>query len=200
MIPGPPQNIRVNASEVDLNVTWEEPLSGITNEPVLGYNIECTTSTMSDNNIQYKASSTVHNTTTSITVPLEGFRPNLHTVYNCCVEVEYNAYSSIACASERYLALIISLLMYSSKLYYLPYRSVQVMTTTSSETSTTMISEQLQLATASSTSRIIGGILGAVILILTLLLVLSLAGLLYMYRRVKIAEEERENIYGVIAR
>jgi hypothetical protein len=51
---------------------------------------------------------------------------------------------------------------------------------------------------ASSTSRIIGGILGAIILILTLLLMLSLAGLLCMYRRVKIAEEERENIDGAI--
>ena len=71
-------------------------------------------------------------------------------------------------------------------------------TTTSSETSTIMISEQL--ATASSTSRTIGGILGAIILILTLLLVLSLAGLLYMYRRVKIAEEERENTDGAITR
>ena len=102
MIPGPPQNVRVNVSEVDLNVTWEEPLSGITNEPVLGYNIECSTSTISDNIIQYKASGTVNNTTTSIIVPLEGIRPNLHTIYNCCVEVEYDAYSSIACASERY--------------------------------------------------------------------------------------------------
>ena len=73
-----------------------------------------------------------------------------------------------------------------------------MLTTTSSETSTIMISEQL--ATASSTSRTIGGILGAIILILTLLLVLSLAGLLYMYRRVKIAEEERENIDGAITR
>ncbi len=83
-------------------------------------------------------------------------------------------------------------------LYCLLYRSTQdlVSTTTSSETST--ISEQLE--TASSTSRTIGGILGAIILILTLLLVLSLAGLLYMYRRVKIAEEERENLDGAITR
>lgn len=67
-----------------------------------------------------------------------------------------------------------------------------MLTTTLSETSTIMISEQL--ATTSSTSRTIGGILGAIILILTLLLVLTLAGLLYMYRRAKVAEEERENM------
>lgn len=89
------------ASEVDLNVTWEEPLSGITNKPVFGYNIECSTSAMPDNNIQYKASGIVQNGTTSITIPLESHF-NLLTVYNCCVEVEYEAYSSIACATERY--------------------------------------------------------------------------------------------------
>ena len=66
-------------------------------------------------------------------------------------------------------------------------------TTTLSESSTITISEQL--TTTSRTSIvIIGGVLGAIIAILTLSLVLSLAGLLCMYRRVKIAEEDREII------
>lgn len=78
------------------------------------------------------------------------------------------------------------------------YRRVQVPTTTSSEIST--IGEQLAAASRNSLTTTIGGILGAIILILTSLLVLSLAGLLYMYRRVKIAEEDRENIYGTLSR
>ena len=62
-------------------------------------------------------------------------------------------------------------------------------TTTSSEISTIMISEQL--ATVSRTSTIVLGVLGAIITILTLSLVLSLVGLLCMYRRAKIAEKDR---------
>lgn len=69
-------------------------------------------------------------------------------------------------------------------------------TTTSSEIIT--ISEQL--VTASRTSRTIGGILGAIIVILTSLLVLSLAGLFYMYRRVKVAEEDRAITEGALSR
>ena len=68
-------------------------------------------------------------------------------------------------------------------------------TTTSSEAST--ISEQL--VTSSRNSRTIGGILGAVIVILTLLLVLSLAGLLYMHRRVKIVEEGKAVTEGALS-
>ena len=60
-------------------------------------------------------------------------------------------------------------------------------TTTLSQIST--VSEQV--ATATRNSRTIGGIFGAIIVILTLLLVLSLVGLLYMYRKVKITEEDK---------
>ena len=99
---GPPLNVRVIASEEGLNVTWEEPLSGVTNKTVLGYNIECSTSIVPENDIQYKASGVVQSTTTSITIPLENLQSNFPTIYNCCVEVEFEAYSSIACATERY--------------------------------------------------------------------------------------------------
>ena len=113
---GPPQNVRVTASEAGLNVTWEEPLSGITNKSVMGYNIECSTSTMPENNIQYRASGTVQSTTTSIIIPLENLQSNFSTIYNCCVEVEYEAYSSIACASERYYKFVTNITMFKSLL------------------------------------------------------------------------------------
>ena len=98
---GPPQNVHVNVSETDLIVTWEDPLLGVTNDSVIGYNIVCSTSTMPDSNIEYKARVVVQNTTTSIVIPtLDNLQSNV--AYNCCVEVEYETYSSIACASARY--------------------------------------------------------------------------------------------------
>lgn len=67
-------------------------------------------------------------------------------------------------------------------------------------TSSGIITISEQLATASSTSRTIGGILGAIIVILTLLLILALAGLFYLYRRVKVAEEDRAITEGALSR
>ena len=191
----------MNVSETDLIVTWEEPLLGVTNDSVIGYNIVCSTSTMPDSNIEYKARVVVQNTTTSIVIPtLDNLQSNV--AYNCCVEVEYETYSSIACVSARYYCRKLCLVffwVFFFKLCCSSHRSVQVTTTTLSESSTITISEQL--TTTSRTSIvIIGGVLGAIIAILTLSLVLSLAGLLCMYRRVKIAEDDREIIERVKSR
>ena len=92
----------MNVSEIYLSVIWEKPLSGVINNPVVGYNIECSTSTMPDSNIKYSARGVVQNTTTSIVIPLDNLQSNIPSIYNCCVEVEYETYSSIACASARY--------------------------------------------------------------------------------------------------
>ena len=77
-----------------------EPASGITNYPTLGYNIECT-ATRLNTDILYKASAEVDNATTYIVMPIDGFLSNSLSVYNCCVEVVYETYSSIACTLER---------------------------------------------------------------------------------------------------
>ena len=97
---GPPQNVSLLASETVLIVTWMQPAIGITNVPVVKYTAECTTTGM-NTNILYKASSVVDNTTNTITMPINNFLSNTGSVYNCCVEVVYETYSSIACAVER---------------------------------------------------------------------------------------------------
>lgn len=77
-----------------------QPPIGMTNLPVLGYNVECTTAGM-NTNIVYKASGATDNTTNTITIPINSVLPNSVSAYNCCVEVVYETYSSIACAIER---------------------------------------------------------------------------------------------------
>lgn len=95
---GPPQNVAVISLVSALNVTWEEPLFGITNDPVAGYNVDCTTSS---NGIIYGARGSVDSTTTFILIVLDNPVSETFVSYNCCVEVEYETYSSIACASGR---------------------------------------------------------------------------------------------------
>ena len=103
---GPPQSVLVvvlNSASL-LNVTWTQPSSGITNDPVIGYNVECATTRGSSNedNIRYKTSGTVSSTSTSILIPINNHSPSIPSpVYNCCVEAEYETYSSIACALAR---------------------------------------------------------------------------------------------------
>ena len=102
---GPPQNVIVSAlHSSELNVTWAQPLIGITNEPILGYNIECATTRRNskDEILQYKTSGTVPNTSISILFPIDNYSSSVSlSVYNCCVEVEYETYSSVACAITR---------------------------------------------------------------------------------------------------
>ena len=102
MIPniGPPQNVDITVTETALNVTWTEPPRGIINNPVFSYNIECTRSGL--NGISYKASGTADNTSTYIVIPIDITSSSFPTVYNCCVEAQYDTYSSIGCESGRY--------------------------------------------------------------------------------------------------
>lgn len=100
---GPPQNVVVVKSANNWNIMWEKPpLSNITNDPVMGYNIECSLLSTMNNSIKYKVNVAVQNTTTSVTIPLEDllFNHNMSDV-ECCVEVEFETYSSIACHSAR---------------------------------------------------------------------------------------------------
>ena len=97
----PPQSVSVLTASDTLIVTWEEPLRGLTNDPVLAYKIECSTTSARNDDILYTARSKVTNTTMSITIPVANFISTSLSAYNCCVEAVLETYSSIACTSER---------------------------------------------------------------------------------------------------
>ena len=85
-------------TETALNVTWMEPLNGIINSPVMGYNVECTR--VDTTGISYKAGGMADIASTYITIPIDVLSSS-PSVYNCCVEVLYDTYSSIACDQGR---------------------------------------------------------------------------------------------------
>ena len=62
----PPQSVSVQTASDTLTVTWKEPISELTNDPVLAYKIECSTTPARNDEILYTARSKVTNTTTSI--------------------------------------------------------------------------------------------------------------------------------------
>ena len=98
----PPQSVSVQTASDTLTVTWKEPISGLTNDPVLAYKIECSTTSAGNDEILYTARSKVTNTTTSIIIPVANFISTSLSNYNCCVEAVLETYSSIACTtSER---------------------------------------------------------------------------------------------------
>ena len=81
-----------------LRVQWERPRSGVTNEAVNGYKIEC--STLYDITV-YTMKRSVDNMTLAVTIQLYGDFISPVT-YNCCVEAVFETYSSIACTTVVY--------------------------------------------------------------------------------------------------
>lgn len=76
-------------------VQWDKPERGLTNSPVEHYNVECSDNL---NNYTYSIKTTADRSTQNVQLPVSFTSP---ASYNCCVEVEFEAYSSIACKSVR---------------------------------------------------------------------------------------------------
>ena len=93
---GKPENIILSSDDTALNIKWDEPEAGETNEQVQTYDIECFF-TQEDNNYSLKQS--VNSDTTEASLPVTN-AVSASSMYNCCVEAAFETYSSKDCVKQ----------------------------------------------------------------------------------------------------
>lgn len=99
IILGPPQNVTVVLSANELLILWKEPARGLTKSVIQHYSIECfSQNSVNDTNYTYSIRAIRDNGTYHIQLPVD---VNAYVNYNCCVEVNFETYSSVACDSAR---------------------------------------------------------------------------------------------------
>ena len=97
---GAPRNLRLFTNEMMLNVNWDAPNRGVTNEQIQSYIVTC--SFLEGIALKHTVAYDIF----EAFLPIGGNLSTSVSWYNCCVEAAFETYSSKACISTPSLFIV----------------------------------------------------------------------------------------------
>ena len=187
---GAPRNLMLSINETVLKAEWEEPGGGETDEQIQNYMVECSFMKVDR---MYTLKHIVSSDT--LVAPLPIIEVHSDAGYNCCVEAVFETYSSKTCSilSSTVPHNQVSPSSVSTKSE--SPTDVHESTTTKMSLNTNAQQEMSFSCIPNSQVHVVAGVLGSVILIISLMLLTAIIALVHTWHKMMNSKEENTPKY-----